>query len=322
MKTIVGQDIGVARSYLEAGELVCIPTETVYGLAANGLDPFAISKIYQVKNRPSFNPLILHLGRKEEISKYSLEIPNKLIPIIDQWMPGPVTILLNKSEFVPDIVTAGSSKVALRIPNHSTTLSLLNSLDFPLCAPSANPSGYVSPTSAKHCLDGLGDKIPYILDGGETTLGVESTIIGYDDNLKKIVIHRYGGLSIEMIQDTILDKVIEHIHHDRPETPGQLKSHYATNTPLICGDILDIYKIYSDKNVVFINLFEKKDIDVYRQYVLSKNSSLEEVANQLFKVLREADNIGADYLFCEYADEIGLGKAINDRLRRAQYKLK
>ncbi len=162
----IGHNIKKAQELLENGHLVAIPTETVYGLAANAYDAEAVLNIFNVKQRPSFDPLITHTDSLEKISHYVRDIPEKARTLAEKYWPGPLTILLEKNTLIPDIVTSGLNRVAVRIPSHPITLKLLESLDFPLAAPSANPFGYVSPTEAKHVNDNLGDQIPYILDGG------------------------------------------------------------------------------------------------------------------------------------------------------------
>ena len=319
METQIGHEIELAKQLLEHSELVAIPTETVYGLAANALSLEAISKIYQVKNRPQFNPLILHVANVTEMKKYVSHLPSKLEILIQKFSPGPLTVLLPQSDLVPDIVTAGSSKVAIRIPNHPLTLELLQYLDFPLAAPSANISGRVSPTSAEHVLEQLSGKIPYILDGGETKIGLESTIVGYDLISQQILIHRLGGLSIEDIEEFLLEKVKLNIHHDTPETPGQLKSHYATSTELLVGEIDELILDKTIENVVIINYHKTKDYSVIKQFILTTQNTTTEAAKNLFRIMREADKCGASHILCEWAPNEGLGKAINDRLKKASF---
>ena len=186
--TEIGIDLARAKQLLEEGELVAIPTETVYGLAGNGLNSKAIAKIYAVKNRPQFNPLILHVANLSQLEEWVESIPDACGLLMKAFSPGPITYLLPKSSTVPDLVTAGSNKVAIRIPSHPLTLQLLNSLNFPIAAPSANPSGYVSPVTSKHVIDGLNGLIPYIIDGGSSTIGLESTIVGFE--LNKVIVHR------------------------------------------------------------------------------------------------------------------------------------
>ena len=319
MITEVGTDIFKAKTLLESGSLVSIPTETVYGLAANAFHSEAIEKIYVVKNRPRFNPLILHVRDKNNIKSYVQEIPEKIQRLIDIHSPGPVTFLLPKSSLVSDLVTAGSNQVAIRIPNHPMTLDLLSKLSFPLVAPSANISGFVSPTSAEHCMQGLFGKIPYVLDGGLCNIGLESTIVGYDFEDNQVLIHRLGGLSIEEIEKTLEEEVKISIQHSHPNTPGQLKSHYATKTPLKVGKTTSMISQFGSKNIVVINLFQKIDGFQGCQFVLSVNNSISEAAQNLFSVLRLADDEKADLILIELAPNYGLGPAINDRLQRAEH---
>ena len=162
---MVGTELHVAIAHLQNGDLVAIPTETVYGLAANAFDADAVTRIYKVKNRPSFNPLIIHTDSLRKLEEWGLKLPEKMLQLANRFSPGPVTFVIPKSNRIPDIVTAGTEAVAVRIPNHPLTLELLKQLDFPLAAPSANPSGFVSPTNAWHVNEQLGDQIPYILNG-------------------------------------------------------------------------------------------------------------------------------------------------------------
>jgi L-threonylcarbamoyladenylate synthase len=195
--TSIGKNIEIAASILEENGLVAIPTETVYGLAGNALEEAAVVKIFSAKDRPSFNPLIIHVSTVEAIQAYA-----ELDPISQQlaeaFMPGPFTLLLPKKDLIPDLVTAGSSKVAIRIPRHPLTLKLLHKLKFPLAAPSANPFGYVSPTNARHVFDGLNKRVDYILDGGPCEVGVESTIAEVRDG--QIILHRLGAVTAEEME--------------------------------------------------------------------------------------------------------------------------
>jgi len=196
--TKIGNDISKAKLLLEKGEVVAIPTETVYGLAANALDEQAVAKIFEAKNRPYFNPLILHLADKETIQKYVKKIPDELLKLIDIHCPGPITFLLEKKDIVPDLVTAGSKFVAIRIPKHEICQKLLSQLNFPLAAPSANPFGYISPVTSTHVFNQLNNKIPYILEGKTANIGIESTIVGVEN--KQVKIFRLGGVSYEDIK--------------------------------------------------------------------------------------------------------------------------
>jgi L-threonylcarbamoyladenylate synthase len=323
MKTEIGIDIDTAADYLTKAELVAIPTETVYGLAGNALNEDAVLKIYAAKNRPQFNPLIIHVASFEEAKKYIQDISTEAEQLAAAFWPGPLTMLFTKKSNVPDLVTAGSKRVAVRVPDHSLTLQLLAQLNFPVAAPSANPSGYVSPTSAQHVYEGLQNKIPYILDGGECGVGLESTIIGWNEN-GETELYRLGGITVEEIEKVIGKKIKHHKKiTDNPNTPGQLKSHYATHTPLYLGKIDELLAIFAGKKIILINFKNHHpDIPKEQQFILSANGSTDEAAKNLFRVLREVDSMNADVILAELLPDEGLGKAVNDRLERAQHSMK
>mgnify|MGYP001817841626 FL=1 len=311
-----GKDIEKAKSILQQDGLVAIPTETVYGLAANAFSEEAVVKIFEVKNRPSFDPLIVHVDSIEQAEDMAENVPEKAKELAARFWPGPLTILLKKKAVVPDMVTSGLSTVAIRIPDHPLTLDLLHGLGFPLAAPSANPFGYVSPTSVKHVNDQLGDKIPYILDGGDCDVGIESTIIGFID--KEPEIFRLGGIPVEDIE-TIVGKVNVRLHSSsRPEAPGLMESHYA---PLKKVKLKDNAVMADTPNPGEIGLIRFKEIDPSvpekNQIILSRNGDLIEAAKNLFSALRKMDEMDVKYVVAESLPEKGLGRAINDRLRRA-----
>ncbi len=320
MTTRVGTDIATAASLLKQGNLVAIPTETVYGLAANALNEDAVLKIYQVKQRPQFNPLIVHVASFEQALQYIKRIPFNAQSLVEACWPGPLTLLFEKKSIIPDLVTAGSNLVALRIPDHLLTLELLKLVGIPVAAPSANPSGYVSPTAAEHVYKSLQNKIPYILDGGECRVGVESTILGWNENDEPEV-YRLGGIAIETIEEVLNQKVkIKKQFTNNPDSPGQLKSHYATHTPLYMGHTAELLSRFENHKMILINFTDyHPDIPGENQFILSASGSLEEAAKNLFKILRCADELKADVILAEPLPHKGLGMAINDRLERAQY---
>ena len=322
METLIGADILTAKKLLEAGEAVAIPTETVYGLAANALNSDAVLKIFKAKNRPHFNPLIIHLPGWEVVSKYAAEIPADARLLAEKFTPGPLTFLLKKKPIVPDLVTAGSPKVAIRIPAHPLTRELLAQLDFPLAAPSANPFGYVSPTTALHVFEGLVGKIPYILDGGECTVGLESTIVDFENG--EVIVRRKGGVAVEEIERVLGKKVeVKTGVEDHPVAPGQLKSHYATSTPLYVGEAVELAERFLTKKICVIEFGENlREISASYRFQLSESGDLDEAAKNLFKIMRQADQCGAEVILAEWLPEAGLGRAINDRLRRAQHEAK
>ncbi|MFC0264306.1 L-threonylcarbamoyladenylate synthase [Fontibacter flavus] len=314
----LGKDIDAAKAILETGELVGIPTETVYGLAGNALNPDAVAKIFAVKNRPSFDPLILHTSSMERVSDFTLGIPKALSILAEKFWPGPLTLLLPKKDSVPDLVTSGLETVAVRVPNHPLTQELLANLDFPLAAPSANPFGYISPTKASHVNDQLGDKISYILDGGDCEVGLESTIVGMEGN--QVTVYRLGGLDIRKIE-SLVGKVQVMAHSSsNPKSPGMLKSHYAPSKPFVLGDLSQLIKIHQQKGTSFAVLsFSDKfpEVSDDHQIQLSPAKDLSEAAKNLFAAMRTLDNMDVSVILSEYLPEEGLGRAVNDRLRRA-----
>ena len=319
LQTIINKNIKQAATYLKVGEVVAIPTETVYGLAANAFNANAVTKIFEAKNRPFFDPLIVHTHAIEEVYNLVEEIPPLLLALAQKYWPGPLTLLLPKKDIIPDIVTAGLPLVGIRIPLQNDTLQLLQLLEFPLAAPSANPFGYVSPTSAKHVFDQLQGKIPYILDGGECNVGLESTIVGMQNNV--VTIFRIGGLSIEAIEE-IVGKVNINIHQgDNPAAPGMLSAHYATHKPIIVGNIFENSLKYNASKIGIISFKNQfLDIDTKYCYTLSVSGNLTEAAQRLFAAMRNLDNSEIDVILAEEFPNEGLGKAINDRLKRASYK--
>jgi len=314
----IGKDIFRAKSILEQGNLVGIPTETVYGLAGNALNSDAVAKIFAVKNRPSFDPLILHTYSLEKVDDFVIEIPDPLRQLAEKFWPGPLTLLLPKKDIVPDLVTSGLDKVAVRIPNHPLTLELLSVLDFPLAAPSANPFGYISPTQAIHVNDQLGDKIAYVLDGGSCQVGLESTIVGMEQG--SLVIYRLGGLEVGSIEKEV-GKVKIMVHSSsNPKSPGMLKSHYAPKKPFVLGNLDNLIKDYSIKEIPFAVLSFDKNFPGLPNSLhiqLSAKRDLSEAAKSLFAAMRTLDSLDVSVILAELLPEEGLGRAINDRLRRA-----
>jgi L-threonylcarbamoyladenylate synthase len=301
----IGKDIAKAKALLEQGELVAIPTETVYGLAGNALDANAVTKIFKVKDRPYFDPLIVHVSGLNSAEGLVETIPSKAEKLIAKFWPGPLTILLKRKSIIPDLVTAGLETVGIRCPDHSLTNELLRSLNFPLAAPSANPFGYVSPTNPSHVNEQLGEKIKYILDGGECKVGIESTIIGFEND--DSVLYRLGGLNIEQIESIVGKTLVELNSSSNPQAPGQLTSHYAPRKRLILRLLSNSLKKYQSRKVGVLQ----------NQYILSPTGDLEIAAQNLFSALRELDKLDIEFILAEEVPDIGLGRAINDRLRRA-----
>ncbi|MCX7633464.1 MAG: L-threonylcarbamoyladenylate synthase [Turneriella sp.] len=312
-KGTIGKDLNLAAELLRRGGLVAIPTETVYGLAANALNPDAVLKIFEAKNRPRFNPLIVHVAKANEMAQYA-EVPKLARRLAERFCPGPLTLVLRKKPMVPDATTAGNPTVALRVPAHPMAQKLLSLLDFPLAAPSANPSGYVSPVTAEHVAENLGDKVDYILDGGRCQVGIESTVVAVEDG--NIHILRAGAITPEMLAEfapvTLARAGAE------SGSPGLLPSHYAPKTKLSWGKLETLLEKHRGLKVAILAFQAvpgEQNIAAYE--ILSPSGDLREAARNLFAALRRLDAVGANAILAEAVPEEGLGIAINDRLRRA-----
>lgn len=313
----IGNDILQAKKLLLEGELVAIPTETVYGLAANALNPEAVTQIFVVKERPSFDPLIVHVASIDQAQQFITAVPEKAIQLARHFWPGPLTLVLPKQSIIPDIVTSGLSTVGIRCPDHDLTRQLLSELPFPLAAPSANPFGYVSPTTAEHVNNQLGHKIRYILDGGPCRIGLESTIVGFEND--QAVIYRRGGVSEEEISK-VIGEVSYRLASSNPVAPGQLDSHYAPNKKFYLGDINELKKEFTGKKVGVLRFMGNSDSSDNYKLILSQSGNLEEAARNLFAALRQFDQMEIEVILAEPVPDSGIGKAINDRLRRAATK--
>ena len=317
----IGKDIVHAKDLLQSGQLVAIPTETVYGLAGNALDPKAVALIFETKNRPAFDPLILHTSSIERVGDFVLAFPEKLKNLAENFWPGPLTLLLPRKSNVPDLVTSGLERVAVRVPKHPLTMALLESIDFPLAAPSANPFGYISPTKPDHVEAQLGAKISYILDGGSCEVGLESTIVGLEED--EIVIYRLGGLEIAELEKLVGPVKIKDHSSSNPAAPGQLDSHYAPRKPFVLGDLKVLVKEHLEKKTDFAVLSFGEffpEISPESQIALSPERNLYEAAKNLFSAMRKLDEGNSAVILAELLPEEGLGRAINDRLRRAAVK--
>lgn len=315
MQTQITTNISEAIALLNQNEVVALPTETVYGLAGNALNTAAVAKIFEAKQRPHFNPLIVHVASINQIENYAY-VDELSWQLANTFMPGPLTLLLPKKSNIPSLVTAGSSKVAIRIPAHKVMQQVLQQLCFPLAAPSANTFKYVSPVTAQHVYKTLQGKIPLIVDGGISKVGLESTIVEVQNN--EVLLHRVGGLPIETIEKFIGQKVIKP-ENQKIETAGQLKSHYATHTPLYVGKIEERIAEFAPKKIAIISLDEYfTGVEKKHHFLLSQDGSLTQAAQNLFNTLQLIDEKGYDVILAtEFANQ-GLGIAINDRLSRAQ----
>ncbi|MCL9980106.1 MAG: L-threonylcarbamoyladenylate synthase [Bacteroidia bacterium] len=319
--TNIGTDIFKAAEFLRNNETVAIPTETVYGLAANALNEEAVAKIFEVKNRPFFDPLIVHIKNVSQISLYARDVPNLALQLAEEFWPGPLTLVLKKQGIVPDLVTSGGDTVALRMPNNEMTLELLNKLDFPLAAPSANPFTYVSPTSAAHVLDQLDGKIPYILDGGNCQVGIESTIVRVLEDTIEIL--RPGGISEDALRDFLPDvNVVEfqEITSSPISAPGQLEHHYSPFCKLYPAEIYSQLNVSIDAVIYWSKDSKKKSNSTMEAFYLTEDGNFLEGSKNLFALLRRLDKENFNNVLFEWAPNENLGVAINDRLKRASAK--
>lgn len=313
-EAVIGKSVAKAAELLHAGKLVAIPTETVYGLAGNALDAEAVVSIFETKGRPRFDPLIVHVSSWKQALTYVHDVPPGAEALASKFWPGPLTLLLPRRENIPDIVTAGLDRVAVRCPDHPLTLELLKSLSFPLAAPSANAFGYVSPTTAAHVQHQLGRKIPYILDGGPCRIGIESTIVGWEEGAP--IIYRLGGISVEQVESVIGPAAVQNHSGSKPQAPGQLHKHYAPAKPFYLGDIGLLIRKHGLKRPGIL-AFRGHDGGYPHTFNLSPSGDLHEAARNLFGYMRELDQSDIEAVVAEPVPEKGIGRAINDRLRRA-----
>ena len=315
--SIISKDITKAIKLLNNEELVAIPTETVYGLAGNAFSDKAVKAIYATKKRPSFNPLIVHIGSKDWLKEIVSHIPKKAEQLADAFWPGPITLVLPKKDVIPNIITAGKPTVAVRVPNHEITLELLEKLDFPLVAPSANPFSSISPTLPEHVENYFKKDIKMVLDGGPCKSGIESTIIGFEND--DPVIYRLGSTPIEDIEKIVGSVIIKNKNEISPEAPGMLDRHYAPKTHTVLTDNLvktiDAHRGKRIGLLIFNDILN--DDDIQFKIVLSETKNLDEAASKLYNALHQLDKQNLDIIIAEQLPDYGLGKSINDRLYRA-----
>lgn len=331
------EKIKYAANVLKQGGLVVFPTETVYGLGANGLDKKAVEKIFLAKGRPQDNPLILHLAQKEQMD--SLVKDNNLaIKLIEQFWPGPLTLVMEKTKLVPDEVSANLSTVAARMPFHPVALSLIYETGLPIAAPSANKSGRPSPTRVEHCLADLDGLVDVIIDSGNCKVGLESTVLDISSTPPTIL--RPGGISVEQIKDVVGDVlihkgVVNNEENGAPKSPGMKYTHYSPKAQLlvVCGDL---EKVVTKIKQLCLNEKDKKigilatdeTINLYKQnnqsecksaVIMSVGSRADKstIAAKFFDALRKFDDKNVDIVFSEAVDEDGMGLAIMNRMNKA-----
>ncbi len=314
------QNIIDAARVIRQGGLVAFPTETVYGLGANALDAAAVAGIFAVKGRPRFDPLIVHLAEPEWLTDVAKSVPALAMRLIEEFWPGPLSLVLDKQAVVPDIVTAGLSSVAVRCPAHVVARKLIQAAGVPVAAPSANRFGAVSPTTAEHVIEQFGAQVPIVLDDGPCRIGVESTVVSFVDSPRWLPdITAPGGITLEQIE-SIAGTVKIHTHEEsRPASPGQLLRHYSPTTRLVLTtDELPADEIAGNRRVGLLSFQRPISAAGFcATETLSEQGCLREAAVNLFAALRRLDALGLDYIVARPVPETDLGHAIMDRLRRA-----
>lgn len=309
------QEIKYAAKIIKQGGLVAFPTETVYGLGANALNPKAVARIFEVKERPSFDPLIVHIASLENLQFLTENIDERVYKLADKFWPGPLTIVLPKSRIVPDIVTSGLNTVGIRMPNNSIALELIKYAECPIAAPSANKFGRISPTKAQHVKKQL-PNIDCVLDGGSTTVGIESTVITMHDD--GFVILRQGIITKEELEKVLPQSKIEINKSEIISSPGNIKSHYSPNKPLyILGENS---KKLNTKNAAFLSFGKIPDNEFKIIEYLSETGNVYEAAINLFEKLNQLEDSDIEFIIAEPVPEKGVGIAIMDRLRKAAYR--
>ena len=324
MKTVISTDRAAAVELLRKGDVVALPTETVYGLAAKALNAIAVAKIFEAKGRPRFDPLIVHLPNRDWLKRIA-EVPagdrQLIVKLTETFWPGPFTVVLPKHEIVPDIVTAGLDTVAVRLSEHHMFAEIVCELDEPLAAPSANRFGRVSPTTAQHVFDELHGRIPLIVDAGPTEHGIESTIVAVRDG--GIAILRRGPITEEQLSQ--FAEVSSGVATIQVSSPGQLPSHYMPATPLRLIDNAQEFSPQKNQRVGLLawrsrRTGDRRSLKFNAVRNLSDRGDLREAAANLFCYLRELDALGLDLIVAERVPARGLGAAIMDRLERASHR--
>jgi L-threonylcarbamoyladenylate synthase len=318
--SIISKDIQKAIAILMNDDLVAIPTETVYGLAGNIYSEKAVKKIFSTKKRPHFNPLIVHIPSIDSLKNVVSYVPEKAQLLAETFWPGSLTLVLKKNPNIPDLITAGKDTVAVRVPNHPLTLELLQKLPFPLAAPSANPFNSISPTKPEHVAHYFENEIELILDGGPCKNGIESTIIGFEND--EPVLYRLGALSVDEIEKVIGKIIIKNNKEENPEAPGMLLKHYAPNTlTILTSQILEEIENFEGKKIGVLAFDTSYKTDkISKEIILSKTGNLKEAATNLYDSLHALDALQLDVIIAEKLPEIGLGISVNDRLKRAAFQ--
>jgi L-threonylcarbamoyladenylate synthase len=314
LSALESSSIEEAAAVLRAGGIVAFPTETVYGLGANAFDARAVARVFATKGRPAFDPLIVHLHSAEALPRVADGSDERVSRLAERFWPGPLTLVLRRTEAVPEIVTSGLDTVGVRVPGHLAAQALLQAVGVPLAAPSANPFGYVSPTTAAHVAEQLGDAVDLVLDGGPCRVGIESTILSL---APEPVLLRPGGVAREDLEAVLGIRIPTATPGARVLAPGTLPSHYAPRTPLRLLDAPAPAPRATSRRVGLLAFTAGPHEGYAVVERVSPDGSLVTAAANLFAALRRLDAAGLDLVLAEPCPEVGLGLAIMDRLRRA-----
>ena len=318
LKEINTNTVSIATSLLAKGQLVAIPTETVYGLAADASNKKAITEIFKVKNRPTNHPLIIHFSDVNDIFEYVINVPDYFLDLANKFWPGPLTVLLHKSERVISEITGGSNKVCVRIPNHPLTLSIIRELGSPIVAPSANDFGRISPTSAEHVMADMNGKIAAVVDGGNCDVGIESTIL--DLTTEEPTLLRPGGYDLSELEAKLGRKIFIN-GSTKTKVSGNLLNHYQPRTPLIQLTYSEIIQFCEEEkfisNSILMHYSPLKDLSI-KSYLMPKNPK--SYGQDLYGVLRTLDKSNYDYIYIETPPSEISWMAIQDRVFKATYK--
>lgn len=322
-RQLSADQIKEAAHVLQSGQVLGLPTETVYGLAANGLSPDAVSHIFTAKGRPSDNPLILHIAKPSWIERYCVRVPDSAWKLANHFFPAPLTLILERNESIPDIVTAGLPTVGIRCPDHPVARAVIELCDFPVAAPSGNTSGKPSPTTLREMLDDMDGKIPAIIEGGGCLVGVESTIL---DVREKPRLLRAGGISVETLEEVLgekieIDPALYGNTAEKPLAPGMKYRHYAPNAPVTVvvgrksGDYIAQNALSGDGVICF------DEYEALFPHCLTKTlgneSDFSSHSQRIFSALRFFDATSVSRIWAQCPKEEGLGLAVSNRLRKA-----
>lgn len=303
-----------AAQAIREGEIVAFPTETVYGLGANALNPEAVAKIFMAKERPSFDPLIVHIAQIEDLYKLAKTADDRILALAKAFWPGPLTIVLPKSDLVPDIVTSGLPTVGIRMPNNEIALQLISEAGFPIAAPSANKFGRISPTTASHVKKQL-PELAHIIDGGACKVGIESTVVAVHDDGFKIL--RQGYITKEDLEKILPESQQELVKEHQLASPGLLNSHYSPKKPFYIRGQEPKNIDFSKCGYIYFGI--KETAQFKKSISLSSSENLTEAAIHLFHSMHLMEDSEVEAIIADSVPEIGIGKAIMDKLNKASY---